>query len=175
MNNHPMSRLCSSCMLCEVSAATASAAFDHRIVDPSPPANPWIKMAGDFNGDGSSDLVIGGQKGPLALYAGPVWQRTIIAEGGWHTVGGAAGDIDGDGDTDIVVGAEFWFENPGRSARFSDESWKRHSISQLGTHDVILADFDRDGRLDLIARDQSGFGHNSGNRVLIFRQARKET
>ncbi len=169
-----MIRILASSVFVAAWAVTAAAAFDHRIVDLSPPPNPWIKIAGDFNGDGHSDLAIGGQNGPLAVYAGPEWQKTIIADGGWHTVGGDAGDIDGDGDADIVVGAEFWFENPRPITSPSAGVWKRHRISELRTHDAILADLDRDGRLDLIARDQSGFGHNTGNHVHIFRQARKD-
>ena len=52
--------------------------FQRGIVDEQPPRNPWVKLAGDFNGDGKLDIAIGGQNGPLVWYANPGWQKVQV-------------------------------------------------------------------------------------------------
>ena len=73
------------------------------------------------------------------------------------------GDVDNDGDLDIVIvknlrGDLLWFENNGHplraaNAKSSAPLWKRHVITLdlPGAYDVALADFDRDGDLDVAA------------------------
>lgn len=149
--------------------------FAAHTVDGSGPVNPWAKIAGDLDGDGLTDLVIAGQKGPLVWYRAPKWTRHLIAEGGYQTVTGAAGDIDGDGDLDIVLGGTVWFENPGNLRLAADGRWNVHRVADHPTHDALVADFDGDSRLDIVTRNQSDFGAKAGHEIHIWMQERGRT
>jgi len=80
-----------------------------------------VASAGDVNGDGYSDVIVGAPLydnglGRVFLYLGsasglatsPAWSAEGIEGGGWFGSSVAsAGDVDGDGYGDIVVGAPF--------------------------------------------------------------------
>ena len=66
------------------------------------------------------------------------------------------GDMDRDGDLDVVIvknlrGHLLWFENSGKPT--AGKLWQRHVITTElpGAYDVALADFNRDGHLDVAA------------------------
>jgi len=149
---------------------TASVSFFHVIVDNQGPPNPWAKILADIDGDGLTDIIIGGQKGPLVWYKSPDWSERRICEGGYKTVDGEAGDIDGDGDLDIVMGGILWYENPGIPKVIDQTDWKAHRIAEHETHDVEVGDLDADGDLDIVTRNQSDFGRKAGNRIHIWIQ-----
>lgn len=140
------------------------------IIDKQGPERPYAKIAGDFNGDGFSDIAIGGAKGPLVWYSYPTWNKMLVAQGGYQTVEGEAADIDNDGDQDIVMGGIIWYENPGAANHSAAKPWTAHRVAQLRTHDVEVGDLDGDGKLDIVTRDQSSFGKPSGNKFQIWRQ-----
>ncbi|MGQ9823207.1 MAG: FG-GAP repeat domain-containing protein [Thermogutta sp.] len=144
--------------------------FQRVEVDAQPPTSPYTKLVGDFNGDGKLDIAIAGSKGPLVWYVNPQWRKVQIAQSGWQTVAGAVGDMDGDGDLDVVPGSQVWFENPRPHSDPAKDPWPVHRISNIRSHDALVADLDRDGRLDVVARDQSGFQHNAGDKVHIWPQ-----
>lgn len=81
-------------------------------------------------------------------------------------------DLNGDGRLDVVMVDNFlgdivWFENPGKAALARGELWKKRFIAKgnmLGSVDVAVADFDGDGRLDVV-----GAGWRLGNCFKLFR------
>jgi hypothetical protein len=141
--------------------------FKQVTIDANPPANPYIKIIADLNGDGQPDIVCGGSNGPLVWYQYPDWTKHVIADGGYATVDGEAGDVDNDGDLDIVLGGVVWYENSGNP---SEGKWKVHRVAEHRTHDIELADVDRDGDLDIVTRNQSDFGTPTGNRIYVWLQ-----
>ena len=132
--------------------------FQHIVIDSTTVRNPWAKIYGDINLDGKSDLIIGGQNGPLVWYRNPDWTTYTISDGGYNTVDGECGDIDGDGDLDVVMGGLFWYENPGGLDKNPNKIWTSHLVADHPTHDIELADLNGDNNLDIITRDQSDFG-----------------
>jgi hypothetical protein len=145
-------------------ASSGSVSFEQIIVDSEMAGD--VKMAGDIDGDGFPDLIVGGfpHEG-LQWYHYPNWTKTQIAVPSTEfTTDGELGDVDGDGDLDIVVpdGRENdnlkWFENPLPDGNpFSEPAWTRHDIGSIGSwgKDVELADFDGNNRLDVATRSRT--------------------
>lgn len=154
----------------QVNLVSALPIFERVVIDEAPPRNPWIKIVGDLNDDQRADIVIGGSAGPLVWYENPEWTRHLIAKGGYDSVSGAIADIDNDRDPDVVVGGVLWYENPGSEGLATGKPWKPHPIGTHRTHDVEAVDLDGDQRIDVIVRGQTGFGHNEGHRILIYKQ-----
>jgi len=134
--------------------------FQYFVVDEQPPRNPWVKLAGDFNGDGKLDIAIGGQSGPLVWYANPDWRQIQVAERGWNTVGGAVGDVDGDGHADIVTARMHQGAAPQEVSVYlnlaKENSWRKVVLSERGSHDILVADFNGDGRPDILGANHGG-------------------
>lgn len=144
--------------------------FERVVIDEHPPTNPWVKIVADLDGDGRDDVVVGGSKGPLVWYENPTWTRRPIAEAGYSTVDGEAADLDGDGDLDLVLGGVVWYENPRPGRGPASGPWTMHRIDDYPSHDIEVGDLDGDGDLDVVTRDQSLFGHQRGNRIVVYRQ-----
>lgn len=148
-------------------AMPAVIAFEHVVVDQNGPAAPWGKTVGDINGDGRSDLVVGGREGGgLVWYENPGWQKHIIASEGAFSTDHEVADINKDGRNDVVslmYDRLVWFRNNG------GDYWKMEEIDRQRLHDVEIADLDGDGRMDIVARGQFAFS-GAGNTVYLYYQ-----
>jgi lysophospholipase L1-like esterase len=130
----------------------------------------------DFDGDGDLDVLMAfglaaaadsADSHQVAWYenvgqpgTGSEWKRHSIATGFAQGFEAVAGDLDGDGDQDAVAtawspgGQLAWFENTGDLRG----GWKQHAIKQNWPNavTVVVADLDRDGRLDIVACAERG-------------------
>jgi acyl-CoA thioesterase-1 len=132
----------------------------------------------DLDGDGDLDVLMAfGIVAPVAADSpeshqvawyenigkpglGTEWKKHLIADDFPQGFEAVAGDLDGDGDQDVVAtawgptGQIAWFEN----LNDPKGNWKRHSIKQNWPNavTVILADIDRDGRLDIVGTAERG-------------------
>ncbi|MCC6589084.1 MAG: VCBS repeat-containing protein [Bryobacterales bacterium] len=147
------------------SNAGREAAFQYVVIDAAGPRDPWLKSAGDLNGDGRVDLIAGGHEGGgLVWYENPSWKKHVIAAEGEFSTDGEVADVNGDGHVDMVVVTSkelLWYEGP---------DWKPHHIDDVVLHDIEVADLDGDGRPDIVGRDQSAFGKHSGNTLHFYLQ-----
>lgn len=161
--------------------------FTLEILDESGPRAPWGKTLGDINGDGLTDVVVGGHQsrpltlservlrklglfertetgGELVWYQNPTWERHTITEAYKVRTDIEVTDLDQDGQSDIVLVSDqgvIWLDGP---------DWTPHVISPLLLHDIAIEDMDADGDPDLVGRNQSLFDHNDGDRVHVFLQ-----
>jgi FG-GAP-like repeat len=91
---------------------------------------------------------------------GTEWKKHLIVSHFPHGFEAVAGDLDGDGDVDVVGtgwspdGRLAWFENTGDPKA----NWKMHLLKSKWPHavTVIVADLDKDGRLDIAACAERG-------------------
>lgn len=142
----------------------AAVLFDRSLIDANGPSRIYGKTVGDLNQDGRPDLVAGGNgSAGLVWYENPTWQKREIAPGGGFLTDHEVCDVDGDGLNDVVAlrtAGIVWYASPG---------WVPSFIAADTLHDVEVADFDDDGDLDIIGRNQSAFGGN-GNILYHYEQ-----
>ena len=134
--------------------------WTHFYIDEHLPGSGWGTGGiglGDFNGDGKLEVAISRRQPRTAYWYerknDQAWVQHIIgqAEGLENTLGAAVLDIDGDGWLDIAF-SRVWFRNPGCLVSRPDTPWEAHAYDG-GGHDVVAADINGDGRLDLVTYD----------------------
>lgn len=161
--------------------------FEKHVLDLRGPVGSWGKTFGDINGDGLLDVIVGGHSpdklgimqrverklgilaaetssGSLVWYENPSWKKHVVTHGYAIRTGISVSDVDNDGKNDFVLLTDsglVWLKNP---------TWATTQISQQIYHDVEVADLNRDGRKDIIVRNQSLFNYKNGNIIRVFYQ-----
>jgi hypothetical protein len=122
----------------------------------------------DINLDGYNDFIITERSNaPAVVWYQRIpdgWKRHIIDTEPLHIeAGSAVSDIDGDNDLDVVFAGDFasnqvwWWENP-YPEYTPNKPWQRHTIKNSGSnkhHDQLFADFDGDGKEELVFWNQN--------------------
>jgi hypothetical protein len=127
--------------------------------------NGWLERhaLGDLNGDGRADVaVVSNRDGHLLWFEQPAgaphhrWTRHEISRDCPGAYDVRLADLDGDGDLDAATAGYSshtlsWYENPGKSP--VQETWPRHIVARnlAEQRTVEIADFNGDGRPDLLA------------------------
>src|SRR4029079_12816392 len=86
-------------------------------------------------------------------------RRTIVSSGDFYE-DMIPYDLNADGRLDIIASygdTVTWFQNPGNGGV---GTWTQHQIGNKLAHDMVIADFDGDGRID-IASNNSIYFQNS--------------
>lgn len=149
--------VCSAAVLAWQAAAVGfcgELAFRHHYIDRDLPGTSYGQTClVDVDKDGDLDFITGG-KGPdqsifwFEFQSPESWVRHLLGTHHPSDVGGTAIDADGDSWLDHLTGG-VWYRNSGRPRQ---EAFERIVFDQelSAVHDLVAADLDGDGRLDVI-------------------------
>jgi hypothetical protein len=146
-------------LLCDVAGAVTPK-FQHHFVERDLPVTQsgvgdyGLTALADLDRDGDLDFVLGGRAfRPSQLYwyefqAPDRWARHVVGTNYLSDVGLTTLDVDRDGWIDLVCSG-VWYRNPGQPRA---QPFQRFPFDEgaAGAHDVLVADIDKDGRLDLV-------------------------
>jgi hypothetical protein len=127
---------------------------------------PGEVVVKDMNGDGAVDVVVAvgdstfdGVKAYLNANDGSslAWESVDVATGLGGVVAVAAADMDGDGDLDLVTVTDgdesvYWHRNDGGAATVWATRVVAEGVSGASFTDVVAADFEGDGDVDVVRR-----------------------
>ncbi len=126
----------------------------------------------DINGDGRPDIVLTpaelrGERYKVAWYESPSepkkgdWAEHVILpsiECVIHSLG--VGDFDNDGDVDVAIAEMHQGADPDEVSVLlnggNGESWRKQVLADRGSHDIVVADLDADGDLDIVGANHAG-------------------
>jgi hypothetical protein len=147
---------------------------EHLYIDTEEFDAHWTKgdvvvQAGDLNGDGRVEIVISPSEGVgrLSWFEAPdpnsrTWREHVIEETLDHAHGLGVADMDGDGALDIVVSKMHQASPPQEVSVYRNQgggkAWRKQVVSTRGSHNIVLVDIGRTGRMDI-------FGANWNNRA----------
>jgi hypothetical protein len=113
----------------------------------------------DLDGDGDLDFYSGEGRGGKEWWfenrGATRFQAHLVSDSNDADVGAAVADVDGDGDMDRLAGG-FLYRHPGVAALGTRTFAVERTGAQEYTHDLLVADFDRDGRPDFVVIDYGG-------------------
>lgn len=142
-----------------------------------------VAQVGDLNGDGRPDIALSPAEGTgrLSWFAAPEdprrpdWREDILEERTDHSHGLALGDLDGEGRMDLVCAKMHQatapqevrlYRNPGGEGK-----WAKQVIATTGSHNIVLVDVNRDGRLDLFGANWNNSSATGGVLELWIQEA----
>jgi hypothetical protein len=160
-----MVKACSVLALCLLSPAFpdwAPLPFVSRPINPAGEERfREAQLPVDIDKDGKLDFFSGeGRDKPSWWFqrGADGWKRWLVSDSNIADVGAVAMDVDGDGWTD-KVSSGLWYRNPGfpPGAPAADTGFRVCRYSSLEyLHDIVAADFDGDGRADILTIDYGG-------------------
>jgi hypothetical protein len=116
----------------------------------------------DLNGDGEPDAVVtgGSQEVAVLLSNGKALQAPVAYSPGVNAQAVAIGDVTGHGDLDVVAAGSGISVLPG-NGHGALKSGINTPLTQTA-ESIALADFNRDGKLDVVVALNQGFGSGPG-------------
>lgn len=140
-----------------VAAEIGPASFTHHFIAREMPGRAvgiGSSALADFDSDGDLDFAVY-NRGDGKMYwfeqrGKDDWARHLLGEFRMSQLGAAAMDVDRDGWIDVVIGG-YWFRNTGQPRTATFERYTYDSRITREIHDVVLADMDGDGRMDVAA------------------------
>lgn len=158
MTSHSWSAAPAVLLLClapvAVTFAADTFAFRHHYIDRDLPGASYGQTClVDLDKDGDLDFITGGKAEGNTVFWFEFkepgnWSRHVLGRDHPSDVGGTAIDVDGDGWLDHVTGGA-WYRNTGKPRK---QEFERIVFDNTlaAVHDLVAADLDRDGRLDII-------------------------
>jgi len=157
----------------ETVIVTNSVALHPMIFDVDKDSINDIAVVDDYNdieGNDALNIKTVSWFSAMGKKGGEGFKRTVISELNYRSCGIAHADIDNDGYEDIVgrydtdgddmneTGMIFWLKNPYGSSKYTGGHWQKFDIGfSTYAKDIVPADFNKDGKTDVVARGVDGF------------------